>query len=210
MDLIEKGRTLVCELGDYDACDRYFFHIEDAAESLTTTWKLKGCPDNGTLRIMPNALRARAGMKLIGLSQGSVSRWKCAVASSTEECEDGCDCHVPPFLLSRAAHKALKKGQPVELNVFGEVVTFTKKKKALAKRTLLIDGTQTIVETLHATAGTDGDLWFVDDPRWPLIVRVELADGEHYSDLGMVSSEPSEVLEAELAAGRRQPNQGAR
>jgi hypothetical protein len=194
MDLLEKGRTLVCEVADMDACDKYLFHVDDAGASLTTTWKLKGCSDNGILEITAKALDS--GTKLIGFGQGNVSRWKGAVASSTEECEVGCDCHTPPFLLSRGAYKRLKSGEPVELNVFGELAIFTKKKKALGKRPLLLDGNKTTVQTLHATA-SDGDLWFVDDARWPLIVRVETND-EYYSELSVVSSESIEALEATL------------
>jgi hypothetical protein len=196
MKLLEKGRTLVCEIADFDACDKYFFHVDGVAPSLTVAWKLKGCGDNGVLKTTAKALDA--GTKLIAFGQGNVSRWKGAVATSTEECEDGCDCHTPPFLLSRGVYKRLKSGEPVELNVFGELATFTKKKKALSKRPLIVDGEKTTIQTLHAT-GSDGDLWFVDDAACPLIVRVEAAGGDNYCELAIVTSKSIDATESDLA-----------
>jgi hypothetical protein len=193
MNLITSGRTLVCEIADFDACDKYLFHVDDAAASLTTSWKLKGCSDSGTVHTTAKALEA--GTRLIGFGQGNVSRWQSAVASSEEECADGCECHTPPFLLSRGAYERLKSGEPVKLNVFGELATFTHEENEAENRPLVLDGNQTTIPTLRAT-GSDGDLWFVDDPRWPVIVRIEACGGDHYCELSVVSSGTIAALEA--------------
>lgn len=193
MELLAKGRTLVCEIADFDACDQYIFQIDDAGAGLTAKWKLVGCGDNGTVALADKAVEA--GTNLIAFGQGNVARWKGDVASDATACKDNCDCHTLPFLLSRGALSALKNGKPVELNVFGELQTFTK--AGTQTRELEVDGKKTPFATIQASS-KDGDLWVIDDPRWPVLVRVETAGGDNYSELSIVSTESIEALESKL------------
>jgi hypothetical protein len=193
-ELITAKRTLVCEIADFDACDKYLFHIEKAGKELAVDWKLKGCGDSGEIHVGKKALDG--GTKLIGFSQGSVSRWQGNVAKSTDTCEEGCDCHTLPFILSRAALAALKSGEPVSLNVFGAPQSF--EKKGSETRTIEVDGKKTKLACLHA-ASDDGDLWVVDDATWPVIVRVESDGGDNYAELSIVSSKSIADLEPSLS-----------
>jgi hypothetical protein len=193
MKLLAKGRTLVCEISDFDACDKYLFHIDAAEGGVTAAWKLKGCGDNGTVAVGKKAVESAT--KLISFGQGSVSRWKGAVASNTESCDEGCNCHTLPFLLSRTAYRSLKGGEPVELNVFGEIQTFTK--QGTEKRTIEIDGKKTSVQALHATSD-DGDLWVADDAQSPVLLRVETCGGDNYCEVESVSDQSIEDAEAKL------------
>jgi hypothetical protein len=193
MEILTPGRTLVCEIADFDACDRYLFSIDDLGAALTVSWKLKGCSDHGVVHVAKKAVEG--GTRLIGFGQGNVSRWRGAAAESTEECKDGCDCHTLPFTLGRAAFDGLEKGKSIELNVFGEVASFVKKGKA--KREIQIDGKACEVDCLHA-AGSEGELWIIDDAKCPVIARVEVAGGENYCELQIASKRAPAELEAEL------------
>lgn len=193
MNLVSKGRTLVCEIADFDACDKYLFHVTKADSTLEVEWKLKGCGDHGTLRLGGPSLKGAT--KLMGFSQGNVSRWQASVTEDSGTCKEGCDCHTLPLLLGRAALAALEAGEAVELNVFGAVDTF--EKKGTAKREVEVDGKKTKVSCVHA-AGEGGDLWVLDDVTWPVILRVETDGGENYCELVLVSAGSIKETEANL------------
>lgn len=191
MNLIAKGNTLVCEIADFDACDQYLFRIDEDEGTLVTHWKLRGCEDSGDLTIGEKPLAA--ANKLITFSQGGVYRWKSAGFS--ESCDEGCGCHTVPFLLGRGALASLRAGQPVDVNVFGEVQTFTM--KDTEKRDVIVRGETKSLDAIHATSN-DGDLWIVDDAKWPVVLRVETAGGDNYCTLQSISAESIEAVESAL------------
>lgn len=191
MDLIAKGNTLVCEIADFDACDQYLFHIDNDEGVLVTHWKLRGCGDNGDVTIGEPPLAA--ANKLLTFSQGGVYRWKSGGFS--ESCDEGCTCHTVPFLLGRATLAALRVGEPVDVNIFGEVQTFTK--QGTEKRDVNVRGETKSIDAIHATSH-DGDLWIVDDAKWPVVLRVETAGGDNYCELQSISAESIEAAESAL------------
>ncbi len=194
MGLVTVGKTLVCEISDFDACDKYLFRVEKVEASLVVTWKLKGCDESGVLDISSGALAT--GTRLFGFSQGNVSRWQGDVSADPHECEASCGCHTPPFMLGRAAFGALQAGKPIELNVFGSVSTFAPTGKR-ERREIEVEGKTSEVDCLHAH-GTEGDLWVVDNALFPLILRVETDGGGNYAELRMLSDLPPDALEATL------------
>ncbi len=130
---------------------------------------------------------------LIAFSQGGVYRWKSGGFS--ESGDEGCACHTVPFLLGRAALMSLRAGEPVDVNVFGEVQTFTK--KDIEKREVNVLGETKSIDAIHATSN-DGDLWIVDDAKWPVVLHVETAGGDNYCKLQSISAESIEAVESTL------------
>jgi hypothetical protein len=163
--LIGPGRVLVCEIGDSDSLDRYAFTLGETSTGLIARWKLEGCPDHGSLEVAEHALEASAS--LIALSQGHVSR---RLGGR----------QTPPFLLSRSSFAALKRGEPVELNVFSANLLF--EGAAPAACALSIDGRAASIACLYARA-EDGGLWVVDDDTWPVVLRVEVYGGSGHCAL---------------------------
>jgi hypothetical protein len=197
MEIVSPGKTLVCEIADFDASDQYLFRIDKVRPALEVTWKLKGCPDNGAVKVGGKALDG--GTKLITLSQGNVSRWKTDLSktrTTNKECKGVCDCHTLPFLLSRAAFKGLASGTSIELNAFGETATYAPRPRRVT-RTVAIDGKSTKLRCLRAS-GSGGELWVNDDAEWPLLARIETGGGSNYCELQLVSGLALDELEAQL------------
>lgn len=53
------------------------------------------------------------------------------------------------------------------------------------------------IDAIHATSH-DGDLWIVDDAKWPVVLRVETAGGDNYCELQSISAESIEAAESAL------------
>jgi hypothetical protein len=198
MEIISPGRTLVCQIANDDSNDKYLFPIGKVSPALEVKWKLKGCRDNGKLTVGGKALEG--GVKLMDLCQGTVSRWKNRLAESTDVCKAGCDCHTVPFILSRTSFNDLASGKPIELNVLGEIASYSPKKGRVT-RTVDIDGQKTKVQCLQAT-GRAGKLWVTDDAQWPVLLRVEAGGGDTYSELLIISRLAPKEVEAQLGKAK--------
>ena len=175
------GKTIACEIADFDARDIYTFQVQATEPSLVVAWKLNGCGDHGTIEVDPDALAE--GTSLQGFSQGNV--------------EEG---DSPPFLLGRGAFAALTRGETITITQAGQACEY--RPDGHEDRRILVDDGPVLVRCIHAE-GSDGDLWVVDDPIWPLIARIETDGGDNYSEIVLVSAHDPAAVEAQLSKKKR-------
>jgi hypothetical protein len=169
VDLLKVGAKLTCELADFDSLDKYHFTIQETGESVGFHWKMGSCPDNGTLRVGPEALHGAESV--IFISQGNA---------------DEPEGRTPPFLVSRKTLERLKnsEGAPLSVNEASGVLRLGPSTRI----SLLVNGQPHVVDALTAS-DDDGDiaLTVLDHATWPVLLKVEF-DGDNYIELREITS----------------------
>lgn len=75
--------------------------------------------------------------------------------------------------LSRKVYKSLKSQTSTDISIDGTKETL--KYAGTEKYTFTLDGEAVTIEVLKATTPTNNKLWILDNPEFPLIIKMELA-----------------------------------
>ena len=168
--LVQPGAVFAVWTSDYDASDLYELRMDELSEAGGMVLSYPDPPARATIRCSQAALQAGSGV--VFLSQYS------AVAGGTEmqDRQLVTATHSPPFLLSRDCLRRLKAGESVLLSVYSG--SFSVKLVGSAQTTVRIHEQPVKVPVLHAqddreTDFSPVDLWVLDHPEWPLLLKLE-------------------------------------
>lgn len=168
--MLRPGACFSVWTSDYDASDLYQLRIDELKPDGAMVLSFPDPPAESKIRCSAEAVERGSGV--VFLSQYS------AVADKSHSRNHllSTKTHSPPFLLSRDSLRRLKAGETVPIEVYSGTVAVKLHGKAQA--TVRIHEQPFKVPVLHAqdqqeTDWSPVDLWVLDHPEWPLLLKLE-------------------------------------
>lgn len=142
--LITKGMRLLYDLEDFDARDRVLFTICATTDDLELDVTFVG--HDTKLRITAEALESATAW--LHLAQGDIQ----PTDGRDKKLSKPLTANLPPFLLGRASLRTLRE---------------TAKRRTIQAT---VSGAELTLDVLVAKGG-EGELWVLDDDRYPIVVK---------------------------------------